>query len=418
MLIIFGPVLALGAVTALIAAVSEAAGWYPDVMGPIAYCVGGAVMLMAIVLFFVQTRLRRAADRALHDVEARMGRIVESAMDAVITIDERERIVQFNAAAETIFGCPRDEAIGAPLSWFIPERFRGAHARHIHQFGRESVSSRRMAGQRIIMGLRRSGEEFPLDASISWISEGGQKYFTVILRDVTARVRRDEELRRSREELREFAAAASTVREQEKSRIARELHDELGQALTALGMDLQWMKERMPAGQGPMASKLEAMRQTLDSTVAATRRISADLRPLMLDDLGLVPATEWLVRNFTQRHGIHCELSVDPPELELRDPHATAVFRILQESLTNVARHSHASLVQVSLDASDGEIVLRVRDNGRGFDPAGPRKPASFGLVGLRERAFLLDGAISIDAAPGRGTVVEVRIPLQPAPAS
>jgi signal transduction histidine kinase len=157
------------------------------------------------------------------------------------------------------------------------------------------------------------------------------------------------------------------------------------------------------------------MRNLLTDTVAATRRISADLRPLLLDDLGLVPAAQWLVSNFMQRTGIHCELAVEPPDLDLRDPHATAIFRILQESLTNVARHAQASLVDIHVNCSNGELMAKVRDNGRGFESGNPRKPNSYGLVGLRERAYLLDGDVRFDTAPGRGTTIEVRIPLQPA---
>jgi signal transduction histidine kinase len=140
--------------------------------------------------------------------------------------------------------------------------------------------------------------------------------------------------------------------------------------------------------------------------------------PLMLHDLGLVPAAEWLTQNFTARTGIRCDFSADPPEIDRHDPHATAVFRILQESLTNIARHAQATCVGVTLDGNTGEIVLRVRDNGCGFDPASPRKPGSLGLVGLRERATLLGGEINISAAPGKGTVIEVHIPLQRAEAT
>lgn len=419
MLIIFGPVLALGAFIVLLAMLAGWFGWHPGEMHFVATGVGATVMLLAVVLLYRQASQRRAADQTLRNVEARVGGIVESAMDAIITVDDREHIVLFNTAAEAVFGCPRNEALGAPLAWFIPERFRAAHSGHIKRFEGAEVAARRMSAQRIVTGLRRNGEEFPIEASISKATDSGGSFFTVILRDVTERVRAEEALRRSKNELREFAAVASSVREQEKSRVARELHDELAQALTALKMDLLWVKERMPAGQEQLLSKLEAMRVMLDGTVAATRRISADLRPLILDDLGLIPAAEWLVQNFTQRTGIHCEFGFDPPGLELQDPHATAVFRILQESLTNVARHAQASLVNVTLDANDGEIMLRVRDNGRGFAIGDPRKPNSFGLVGLRERAYLLDGEISVDTAPGKGTLIEVRIPMrQTAPSS
>jgi signal transduction histidine kinase len=277
-----------------------------------------------------------------------------------------------------------------------------------------------MGAQRIVTGQRASGEEFPIDASISQISEGGSKYYTVILRDVTERVRAQQALESSREELREFAAAAGNVREQEKSRIARELHDELGQSLTALKMDLNWMAEHLPAGQTALAGKIETMQQMLGSTVAATRRISADLRPLMLDDLGLLPALEWLVQNFTERSGIDCELNLTSANLDLPEPYATAVFRILQESLTNVARHAQASMVEATLSRAGERITLVVQDNGRGFSSSDPRRPNSFGLLGMRERAYLLGGEARVESSPGQGTRVEVSIPVlaQDAPAS
>ena len=412
-LAILGPGLALGAVTALLALPAGLLGWHPREMLITAAGAGAAAGLLALALVYRQSRERQASDRALESADARVSGIVESAMDAIITVDESQRIVLFNAAAEAVFGCPRGQAIGAPLARFIPERFRAGHERHIRRFGETGTSSRRMGTARIVTGLRRNGEEFPVDASISHIGENGGKFYTVILRDVTERVRAEEALRRSREELRELAFAAHSVREQEKSRIARELHDELAQALTALKMDATWVAEHLPAGQNALAGKLATMQAMLDGTVAATRRISADLRPLMLDDLGLVPAAEWLVQNFTEHSGIRCELAVGAPDLELEDPHATAVFRILQESLTNVARHAQASLVEVTLDRDGDEVVLMVRDNGQGFSADDPRKPNSYGLMGLRERAYLLGGEVKIASERGRGTTIEVHIPLR-----
>ncbi|HYS56829.1 MAG TPA: PAS domain-containing sensor histidine kinase [Burkholderiales bacterium] len=411
-LIVFGPVLALGTFTALLALLAGMFGWHPNQMLVTSATVGAAVVVAALALVYRQITKRHAAEGALQDVEARVASIVESAMDAVITVDEKQRVVLFNAAAEAMFGCPRGQAIGAPLAWFIPERFRAEHERHIRRFGETGISSRRMGAQRIVTGLRRNGEEFPIDASISQITESGKKLYTVILRDVTERVQAEEALRRSQEELRELASGMNSVREQEKSRIARELHDELGQALTALKLDVAWLSDRLPAGDAAIAEKLKAMQAMIDGTVAATRRISSDLRPLILDDLGLVPAAEWLVQDFTQRTGIPCELRVGSPEPELKDPHATAVFRILQESLTNVARHAKAQRVEVALARADGTVTLNVRDNGRGFSLDDPRRPNAFGLMGLRERVYLLGGEVRIESEPGRGTSIAVQIPL------
>ena len=355
---------------------------------------------------------RERAESDAHAARQRLAGIIDSAMDAIITVDEDQRIVLFNTTAERLFGCPQSEALGVPLTRFIPERFRATHADHIRRFGRAGVTSRRMATQRIVTGLRLNGGEFPIDASISQVTLDGRKYYTVIVRDVTERLRAEEALQRSKEELYEMAAVSATAREQEKSRIARELHDELAQSLTALRMDVEWLKNRGIPPEGPAASRLAAMETMLERTVKATRRIAADLRPLMLDDLGLVPAAQWLVENFKERHGIECDLTITPPDLELVDPHATAVYRIVQESLQNAAKHAGASRVDVDLACIDGHIHLQVRDDGRGFDLGDPRKPNSFGLVGLRERAHLVDGEITIDTAPGRGTRIDVRIPL------
>jgi signal transduction histidine kinase len=267
------------------------------------------------------------------------------------------------------------------------------------------VTSRRMGDGTVIYGLRSNGEEFPMDASISQLDTVEGKLFTVMLRDVTERVR-------AHEDLAAFATQANAIREQEKSRVARELHDELAQSLTALKMDTIFVRDNLGADPQGAARKLDEMLAMIDASVAATRRIAADLRPLLLDDLGLMPAIEWLVQNFTQRTGVACDLVADE-ELELHEPYATAVFRIVQESLVNVAKHSQASRVEVSVSRTGGEMLLRVRDNGVGFSPSAARKPGSLGLTGLRERAQLLKGSISVDSEPGNGTTVQARIPVR-----
>jgi len=311
-----------------------------------------------------------------------------------------------------MFGCPREQAMGISLDWFIPDRYRAAHAGHVRRFSETGVSSRRMGAARIIMGLRRNGQEFPLDASISQISEHGARFYTVILRDVTERVSTEAALRRSREELCEMASVSHLVREQEKSRIARELHDELGQAMTALKMDVNWVSEQLPEGTDLVRRKLDRMLILLDSTVTATRRISAELRPLILDDLGVIAAVEWLGENFTQRSGIACDLAVSDPDLTWEDPLSTAIFRIVQESLTNIARHAKATHTRISIAQTNTDVLISVVDDGVGFSQKDDRKPSSFGLLGLRERANLLGGEVEIVSAPGKGTRIEVRLPL------
>ena len=356
---------------------------------------------------------RRNTEVAQASIAARLHGIVDSAMDAIITVDEHQHIVLFNTAAEEVFLCPRHEAVGASLSWFIPERFRASHPELMERFAAAGVESRRMGAARVVTGVRRNGDEFPIEASISHTTEGGQRFFTVILRDVTERVRSEEALLRSKQEIQSLALAASAAREQEKRRIARELHDELGQALTALKMDVGALRESIDGSNQAAARKLDSMRELLDATVAATRRISADLRPMMLDDLGLTAAADWLTQNFAERTGVPCEFALEESaDFDLPDPYSTAIFRVLQESLTNVAKHAAATQVEVALERERSEVILTVRDNGRGMAAGSGHKPASFGLVGLRERAYLLGGTITINSAPDQGTVVEFRVPL------
>ncbi len=239
-------------------------------------------------------------------------------------------------------------------------------------------------------GLQTIAEEFPKNASVT-LNE-------------SARVQ---------EEKRAFAVAANAIREEEKARVARELHDELAQSLTALKMDTIWVRDNAAHCSQAVTTRLTEMVVMLDRTVAATRRIAADLRPLLLDDLGLVAAIEWLVSSFTQRCGVACKLSVDEGlGLELQEPYATAVFRIIQESLANVAKHADASHVAVAIGKVSDAVLLIVQDNGCGFYTATPRRPQSLGLMGMRERAQMLGGSVTLKSFPGEGTCVEVWIPL------
>ena len=335
---------------------------------------------------------------------ARLAGLLDSAMDGIISVDDRQHIVLFNRAAQAMFGWTPEEIKGMPLDVLIPQRYRGSHSQQVRQFGATGTTSRRMGDNTVLHGVRKDGEEFPIDASISQLNAPEGKLYTVILRDVTERVR-------AREDLAAFAAESAGVREQEKSRIARELHDELAQSLTALKMDTIWLRDQVAADEGAQA-KVAQMLALLDGAVASVRRIAADLRPLVLDDLGLVPAIEWAVQNFTQRTGVPCALDIDE-SLELDEPFATGVFRIVQESLANVGKHAKAARVRVSVQRQGEFLALSVQDDGVGFRTTDPRKPQSLGLVGLRERAQLMRGEIRIESQVGAGTRVEAFIPLE-----
>lgn len=381
-----------------------------------------AVLALAAIVF-VRMGLRADAEAArmaaaLDEATTRLAAIVETAMDPVITVDDAQRIVLFNQAAEQAFRCSRKAAIGTALDQFIPLRFRETHARHVDDFGRTGTTSRRMGDQAVLWALRADGSEFPIEASISQTSAGEHRYFTAILRDITRRKEFDDALRRQQAELRELSARVLEAREEEKTLIARELHDELGQLLTALKMDLAWLRARVSGATAGTAEKLEQMNTVLDQTVGSVRRISAELRPLMLDDLGLVDAANWLVEDFAQRAGIVCEIDV-PPDADfstLERGAATALYRALQESLTNIARHAGAKHAWVALRIEDGVACLEVEDDGRGIDVADVAKPRSLGLKGMRERALYLGGRFDVSPAPRGGTRLQLRVPLRPAP--
>lgn len=358
--------------------------------------------LFTVILRDVTERVE--AEREQARLAARLSGLVDSAMDGIITVDEGQRIILYNRAAERIFGFTALQVMGRPMDMLLPKRFRTMHRKHVDAFGSTGVTSRRMGGSAVLTGLRASGEEFPIDASISQVDTPEGKLYTVILRDVTERVR-------AQEDLAVFAAEANGAREQEKSRIARELHDELAQTLAAAKMDARWTLENLDDPR-QAAAKLKDMVELLDQAVASTRRIAADLRPLILDDLGLPDALEWLANGFTQRHGVPCDLQLGD-DLDLPEPYATALFRIVQESLQNVAKHARAGQVQVRLAWDKDRVHVQVQDDGVGFRTEEPAKPSSLGIVGLRERAQLLRGTVAIASEPGQGTRVEVWIPVE-----
>ena len=223
----------------------------------------------------------------------------------------------------------------------------------------------------------------------------------------------EQALRASREQLRGLAANLLKVREDERSSIAREMHDELGQALTGLKMDLAWISRRLPDEHAALRKRTDAMGDLVDRTIQTVRRLSSELRPGVLDDLGLAAAVEWFTHDFQSRTGVRCDLSEAIGEGAIAPEVATALFRILQESLTNVARHAGATRVEIDLRREDRVIHLDVRDNGRGIQRDEMADGEAFGLIGMRERAELLNGRFLITRVPEGGTHVHVSIPAE-----
>ncbi len=230
-------------------------------------------------------------------------------------------------------------------------------------------------------------------------------------REIIDRLSKEDEFRRSTEQLRELSARLQSVREEERTHLARAIHDELGQALTGLKMDVAWLQKHLDQQQPDLLEKTQAMSDLIDSIVQAVRRIATELRPGILD-LSLVATIEWQLQEFQNRSGIQGKLISTPEETTLDADGATTVFRIFQEILTNVTRHAQATQIEVSVEENATFLTLQVRDNGRGITESEIHSPKSIGLLGMQERARLRAGEIHFQGRPGQGTTVTVRLPL------
>jgi PAS domain S-box-containing protein len=329
----------------------------------------------------------------------------EAALDYIFT---HERITKVNAAVLTQFAAREDQMIGRTPAELLAHDIPGARARwrdfldagHLHQ----ETDERTLDGRPMII----EGDYICLyDREGRFIGHFG------IQRDVTQRRQEENEILRSRQELRDLTARLQLVREEERTDIAREVHDELGQALTGLKIDLAWLKPRL-ADRPALAERVQSIIVRIDGAMDTVRRIATDLRPSVLDDLGLVAAVEWQTQEFERSTGITAELEVQATYPELDDICATTAFRILQETLTNVARHAHATRVKIALHVSAEELTLEVRDNGRGISKSDVLSSTSLGLIGSRERAIACGGKLVIRGIRDQGTIVLLRIPARP----
>jgi PAS domain S-box-containing protein len=336
-------------------------------------------------------------------------RIVHNAGEAIIAADDTSRIVLANPAAAAMFGVAAQQMQGSPLSRFIqaPAADVENPLEYFQADGRAGRRGTDYAGT----GLRANGEPFAIEGSIADTLHDGRTVYTIILRDISERQRVQRKLARSHDQLRQLSAALQTIREEERTHIARELHDDLGQLLASLRMDLTLLREVCRAA--PDAGRLiDGMDGNLLTAITSLRRIATNLRPRALDEGGLYFALQGLREDFTIRHGIACELLADEAELRLDDQASTAIFRIIQEALTNIARHARASLVTMNLYRINCELLITIRDDGRGISEEDMEKAESLGLVGMRERVWGLRGEISISADEPPGTRIDIVLPV------
>jgi signal transduction histidine kinase len=368
----------------------------------------------------------RLARRALEE-EATMPasrQIVHHASEAIISADGANTIVMANPAAAALFGTSVDQMVGSPLGRYIdmPEQAAGVPAAGAQAAGATDAGeppdlfragsgrAGRRATDYAVTGVHADGHRFPIEGSISRANDGAP-FFTVIMRDVSERQRVQDKLTRSHDQLRQLSAALQTIREEERTHIARELHDDLGQILASLRMDLALLQaEDAPRDNLRL---MRGMEDNLLTAITSLRRIASNLRPRALDEGGLYFALQGLRDDFIERYAIPTDLFADEAELRLDDAASTAIFRIVQEALTNIARHAGASSVTMNLFRSNHDLLITIRDDGRGISAQDMEKAESLGLIGMRERVWAMQGDITISADEPPGTRIDIVLPLQ-----
>jgi PAS domain S-box-containing protein len=364
----------------------------------------------------MQNRELRETQQLLEESRDRYAQLYDASPVGYVTLDLAGCLQEVNLSAHRLLAGKRVQVIGRPLiEWVAPSAKPGfldhmTRCRH----GDPRVTTE------LALKTQRGCHQVEL-ASVPDPQKGKTvPGFLTAIMDISARKAAEEELRQSREKLRQLAFHVEALREADRTRIAREIHDELGAGLTGLKMDLGWCHQAAAAARlDRVADRLAGTIRLADAVIGSIRNICADLRPSMLDNLGMLAALEWLVRSVEEKSGIRCEL--DTPggsgDLGLSPDRRTALFRIAQEALSNVARHSGATRARLSLQCDAGGVGLEVRDNGRGFVPGRDAAAPSFGLLGMEERAGVLGGRFRVASAPGQGTTVSVYVPRkQPSP--
>src|SRR5450830_1192687 len=334
--------------------------------------------------------------------------IIQHANDAIISTDGRQRILLANPAAATMFGTTVQAMQDAPLHHYIPrdQRQHGGTGIRMRMKGRRT-------GDYAVTGLKAGGQHFPLEGSISSLAENGDRIYTIILRDITERKQVQEQLEQSYSQLRELSAALQTIREEERKHIARELHDDLGQLLATLRGDLTLVRQHTDTTLS-LQTLLRSMDGLLVTAITSLRRIASNLRPRALDEGGLYFALQKLRHDFLMRRAIHFDLLADEADLVLDDARSTAIYRIVQEALTNIARHAEASHITIALHRIDSSLAITIQDDGRGIAEHDLEKATALGLLGMRERVWGLNGSIHIgtDNELG-GTRIDISLPMQ-----
>jgi PAS domain S-box-containing protein len=339
--------------------------------------------------------------------ELDVGDILEALPVYVMLVDERHRILQANGAVRAQLGKEPDEIVGG----YCPKVIHGLDQPWYACPLEEAVKTRQVVERE---AFDETSDRWIRSAiyPLERLTEDGARIYFHTVSDISDRKETEKQLLTSREQLRELSQFLESVREEERTKMAREIHDELGQSLTTLKFDLAWLTKQCPKELDRVSERTRSMGEVIDGAIQTVKRLSAELRPGILDDLGLADALQWQTRDFSTRTGIKAKFITNCEEIPLDGERSTALFRICQEALTNVVRHARATRVTVSLKKTRHWIVLQVSDNGIGIEESQILDPRAFGLMGMRERASFFGGEAKIGSIPGKGTSVVANIPL------
>lgn len=413
---------------------------------PFLSLLAGALLTLLLTAFaqahhelILENLERQRAEQALQASQARFAGILEISAAAVISTDDRQRITLFNQAAESMFGYKAAEALGQPLDILVPRSFREMHRRHFAHFAQSDRSNMLMSTRAPVVGLRKDGTEFPMAASISKLELEGEKTFTVLCDDITEQVRAAEELRRARDELesrvlertadlehanlslqweiserkareeevRQLSRRIMRVQDEERRHIARELHDGAAQNLVAVILNLRCLSQDSGYNRAQYA-RIEECIKLVEQCTTELRTLSYLLHPPLLEEMGLTRTLTSFISGFSQRSGIHVTVRIEPELARLEFDAELTLFRIVQEALANIHRHSQSRTAAILLEQQGENVILEVADHGLGI-PAG-KEIAGVGIAGMRERVRMLKGQFQIKTDK-TGTVLRAVLP-------
>jgi PAS domain S-box-containing protein len=407
-----------------------------------------AASIADLVALMIEARERRRADEALLEAKDFAESVIETSNVVIVQLDAEGAVRKFNQMAEVVTGYAKDEVVGRkwvevvdardamPGFWRgfarlakggLPRVVEGAvvtktgERRMISWVNSELREDGRLVGVMLFgtdITERRKAEEdlrrahAELEKRVEQRTADLARTVKVLEEQIRVRQKAEAELLASRGALRALSARLESAREEERKNLSREVHDEFGQTLTAMKVEISWMNKRLGPGDAALSEKIKSLSDLIDRSIKVVRRMATDLRPGQLDDLGLVSALDWLVKDFQGRTKVACRLAVRPENISVDPETSTALFRIVQEALTNVMRHAKASNVTVDLDVGE-RALLRVKDDGRGITDKEASHPGSLGLLGIRERVLLCGGTFEIKGSPKKGTLLEVVLPLK-----